>query len=132
MIREATFRLDPWKWDVVVLHGEGRPGDLERYVKGLGIPEPNVGVHANGHAWVWYGVVAIMWVKSLKMVPELVHEVVHVVSGILEGRGMKFTRDSEEAYTYAVEHLLRMILAQKKWDRVPSRVKSSIPPITPS
>jgi hypothetical protein len=111
-IRGAMFRLHPWKWDAVVLVGESTER-VNRFIEGLGIT-PNAGTEL-GHAWVYDGKPAVLWVRTLRDVPVLVHEAIHLVSGVLTARGLKLCPESEEALTYGVEDLLRRIFAQRRW-----------------
>ena len=115
-LREAVYSLVPWKWEVCVVTG----GDAEtfaRYVQTLGITGLTTGIESSGHAYVEAGFPAVIWVQDRHNLPSFVHEAMHVVSGCLEYRGVKPTRDSEEAYTYAVEALVAWYLRPRRWTR---------------
>lgn len=117
-IREASFLVSPYKWWCVVIVG-GLPADVAPYISrrvGHGI---EIVPGSNGHTVVIGGAPVVMWLRHqpARAVPVLVHEAMHAVSGILDGRGLKWTPDSEEAYTYGVEDLVRRVLAERTWRR---------------
>jgi hypothetical protein len=116
-LRWMGIRLMPWKWDGVVVIG-GTSAQFATYAKKKYNVDIESGAHAAGHAYVAYGELWLIWVETLTNLPELAHEALHVVSGVLEARGFKHTHESEEAYTYTMEDLLRQVLACKKWTRI--------------
>lgn len=114
-LREVVARANPWKWEVCFIQG-GTPAQIERYVRQQGwTGDVSMQDGAAGHCWVCLGVPVVVWVASIKDIPCLVHETMHAVFGMFEARGLKHSRDSEEAYTYTVEDLLRRVLGAKKW-----------------
>lgn len=64
------------------------------------------------------GYPVVIWIRDIKNIATLVHELMHAVFFIFRDRGIVLTRESEEAYTYTTAHLLRKIMAQKKWKSV--------------
>jgi hypothetical protein len=112
----------PWKWEICFLQG-GTREQLDRYVKEIGWGDDETGLSdgSAGHCWVKAGTPIVVWVESLENVPALVHEIMHAVFGMFEARGLKHSRESEEAYTYTVEDLLRRVLGAKKWCRVKTK-----------
>ena len=113
-MRGATFILVPWKWETIVLVG-GCEHQVDGFVTQFGMTTGAVTESSVGHTFVYAGQPIVMWVKSLKHIPELCHEVLHVVFGALEARGMTHCESSEEAYAYTAEALLNQILECKKW-----------------
>jgi hypothetical protein len=116
-MRGATFVLVPWKWETIVLVG-GCEHQLDGFVAQFGMSTDGPVGYSMGHTFVYAGQPIVMWVKSLKHIPELCHEVIHVVGGALEARGVKPCEASEEAYAYTAEAFLKQILECKKWRTV--------------
>lgn len=116
-MRVTFFRLHTWKWEGAVCVG-GTSADFVRFAKKWIDVDVISGEHAAGHAYVGYGKPWLLWVESLKNVPALAHEALHVTAGILEARGLKHSADSEEAYTYTMEEIIRNTLTAKKWKAV--------------
>jgi hypothetical protein len=115
-LRIGTFRLQPWRMELILLHGAGH-AQLAAYVREHHaivdyVPEAT----AVGHAFVYDGRPAIVWVQSIRDVPVLVHELMHVVFAVLANRGLKPVDDAEEAYTYTLECLLRQVLEHSEWE----------------
>lgn len=116
-MKALTLRLDPWKWMGVVLVG-GTPDQARAWLKKETGIEPNIGAHAVGHAYVNYGQPWLLWMDSADDVATLAHEALHIASGVLEHRGLKFTADSEEAYTYTMEFIVRAVRSCRNWREV--------------
>lgn len=118
-MKGLLVHLDIWKWDGVVLVG-GTSTDFTTYAKA----EHNLTIESNefamGHAYVQPGTVWLLWVTSLDDLAALAHEALHVVSGILESRGLTHDGASEEAYTYTMEYIIRTTLTAKarEWQRI--------------
>ena len=55
-----------------------------------------------------------MWVKDNKNIPLIGHEVMHLVFGMLDSKGIKYCAESEEAFTYSLQYWLRIILDKLK------------------
>ena len=108
------IELTIWKWDGLVASG-GRPSDFQALVKRIADHDITVGDNSAGHAFVAYGKPWLLWVQDIKDVPALAHEALHVAAGVIESRGMKHTPESEEAYTYTMEHIIRCGLSRKGW-----------------
>jgi hypothetical protein len=108
-------RANPWKWEVCFIQG-GTEAQVTKYVQEQGWDgDVSMQDGAMGHCWVRLGSPVVVWVQSVRDVPSLVHEIMHAVFGMFEARGLKHSRESEEAYTYTVEDLLRRVLEAKKW-----------------
>lgn len=116
-LREVVVTVEPFKWEASIVYGGDR-AQVDAYVKDVGIETDPVDAGSLGHTWVYAGSPGVVWVYDITDIPVLVHELMHLVSGVLEARGLKFSRDSEETYTYSVENLLRRVLHAKKWRRV--------------
>jgi hypothetical protein len=117
-LREVVALAIPWKWEVAVLQG-GTPTQIERYVRANGWTGDFTLLESHiGHCWVQDGMPVIVWVHAIADVPTLVHELMHAVFGMFAARGLKHGPDSEEAYTYTVEDLLRRVLRAQRWGRV--------------
>lgn len=109
--------LMPWKWQGVVLRG-GTSLEFQAWAKKELDVNVETGSNAAGHAHLSYGKPWLIWVLTLKDVPALAHEALHITAGLLEARGLKFSEASEESYTYTMEDILRQVLTAKKWQKV--------------
>ena len=116
-MRRADIDVALWKWQGCILAG-GTPDDFKRFAKDLFDADLDVGAHSAAHAYLAYGKPFLIWVESLDNIPALAHEALHVTFGMLELRGLKPTPDSEEAYTYTMETILRSVITTKKWKLV--------------
>lgn len=119
-MKTKVIRLSLWKWDGVLVAG-GTAEDFAAFAKRDIKAVVDVGTHSAGHAYVEYGRPFALWVESLDNVPALAHEALHITSGVLEARGLKHTPESEEAYTYTMEAIIREALRRQGWRRVSSR-----------
>lgn len=113
-LRHATFLLQPWHADVVVLHG-GTEGALQAFVHATyGIAyTPND--ETAGHTFIYPSKPVVVWVYKLADVPVLMHELSHAVFAVLRSRGMRTGAATEEAFAYTLEHLATLVLAQSEW-----------------
>lgn len=118
VLRHILVNLSLWKWEGVIAVG-GTIADFIAFAKSHGASEIHAedGGHSVGRAYVELGVPWLLWVESLDDLPALAHEALHVTSGVLEARGLKHTHESEEAYTYTMEVILRAALTAKKWEK---------------
>jgi hypothetical protein len=101
-----------WKGQLFVMVG-GTVEELELALEGWGYDMPVDGVVGK----FWFGGHAkpfMVWVRDFD-IPVLVHELEHAVFMLLDTRGLKHCDDSEEAYTYTVEALLRQVLKSDDW-----------------
>lgn len=115
-MEQTHFMLMPWKWQGAVVRG-GTPADFARWVKTYLGADINVHENNEARAYVQIGHPWVIWVRSTENIPALAHEALHVAAGVLESRGLKFSNDSEEAYAYTVEDIMRRTL-KAKWRRV--------------
>lgn len=113
-MKECLVKLMPWKWHGMVLIG-GVSSEFAAYAKRMCDIDITTGANAAGHAHVEYGKPFLIWLHSLSDIPALAHEALHVTHGILEERGLKYTPDAEEAFTYTMEDIIRQTLDCKKW-----------------
>ncbi len=111
-LKYTAIALMPWKWEGVVAQG-GSEDDFVRLAKQLGVEIYPTG--AQGKACVEDGKPWLLWVQSPGDTATLAHEALHVTSGVLEQRGLRHTNESEEAYTYTMEDLMRQVFATKRW-----------------
>ncbi len=109
--------LMPWKWEGVVLHG-GSGLRYRKWAKDALTIDVSADNGCAAHAYVLRGAPWLLWLADLTDIPSLAHEALHVTAGVLEARGMTLTRESEEAYTYTLEDIIRQTLAVKKWTKV--------------
>jgi hypothetical protein len=116
-MKYAVFRLGTWKWDVVVCVGPYQ-GQFLVEARKLGYPEIETSDGAMGRTLFASDRVAMVWVKSLRHRPELVHEALHVVTEVLLARGLRLDASSEEAFCYTQEGLVRAIWDCKEWKAV--------------
>lgn len=112
-LRIKYLSLPPWNWDGAVIAGPWT--SYIRWVKGredvdLSQMEPPAGhsLVADGRPW-------LLWVESRTNFPVLAHEGLHIVSGVLQARGMQHTDASEEAYAYTLTALLKDATSSKGW-----------------
>lgn len=117
-LRFIVVALSMWKWEGVIAVG-GTIAEFVAFAKQHGATKIEETASTTGRAYVELGVPWFLWVKSLDDVPALAHEALHVTSGILECRGLKHTADSEEAYTYTMEGIIRAALTATEWETVP-------------
>lgn len=116
-LKMAVFPNPVWGWDLVVFHG-GTFAEVMLYVeKFIGI-SCEYTTEALGHCWIDNGKPLAIWIHDLKDIPTLVHELMHATFGMLGRRGLSHSGDSEEAYTYTLQHILTRVLAAKKWATV--------------
>lgn len=118
-MKAVNVTLMPWKWDGTVLTG-GTADAFKAWAKKALDADVDTGSNSAGHAYVEYGKPWVIWIDSIANVPALAHEALHVAAGVLEGRGLSFSKGSEEAYTYTMEDILRQVLTSKRWKRVAS------------
>lgn len=116
-MKSITVMLMPWKWQGMVLHG-GTSFEFRDWAKKSIDVEIETGSNAAAHAHVSYGKPWLIWLASMRDIPALAHEALHITAGILEARGLKFAEASEEAYTYTMEDIIRQVLNAKKWESV--------------
>lgn len=113
MLKSATIPLDPWKSEVLVVHG-GSEAEFAVLAKSYGLDVPS-DTRAIGRVASKAGLV-VLWVENLRNFPVLAHEAFHLVVLVLERRGMRLSEKSEEAYTYTMEDFLTKVLDPKlKW-----------------
>jgi hypothetical protein len=119
-VRAKYIELVPWKWEGLVVLG-GTVDDYRAHVKRELHVDLDPGAHAAGHSYVEYGKPFAMWVERADNLPAIAHEAFHVTSGVLEGRGLKHTAESEEAYTYTMERLIAHCVNRSGWRAVRRR-----------
>lgn len=114
-MRTLTIRAMPWKCDVILFEGR----DIKEMIPILNRMriEPNLSRGSIGHTWIYSDTPPVIWLKTIKDIPCLVHELMYVSFGMLSMRGLKCSPKSEEAYTYTTEDLLRQTL-KGKWKKV--------------
>lgn len=118
-MKSVDVMLMPWKWAGVVLAG-GTPDGFKAWAKKTLDADVETGSNSAAHAYVEYGKPWVIWVETMTDIPALAHEALHVAAGVLEGRGLSFSKGSEEAYTYTMEDILRQVLTAKQWKKVPA------------
>jgi hypothetical protein len=116
-VKSIDIVLDIWKWSGIVFVG-GKSADFAAWCKKNLDIEIETGSNAAGHAHVSYGKPWVIWIESLNEVACLAHEALHVTTGILEARGLKYSEASEEAYTYTMEFIISHALTTKGYRKV--------------
>lgn len=106
--------LSLWKWEGVVAVG-GTIAEFVAFAREKGATKIEDTTHTCGRAYVEMGVPWLLWVETLDDLPSLAHEALHVASGVLEARGLKHVAESEEAYTYTMEGIIRAALSAREW-----------------
>jgi hypothetical protein len=114
--RFAYFDTPPWKYQVGVLYGPAK--ECDKWVKKNIDPNLTVEEYSDGMTFRKFGKPILIWVKDIKKMSTLVHEILHAVFFILDDRGVILSEESEETYTYTVSDLLDQILKHKKWKAV--------------
>lgn len=114
VVRSMDLNLVPWKWMGVVVVTKTRD-DYVRYVKRTMGMTIELGSGSIGHAYVEYGKPWLLWLTSRNDAATLAHEALHIAAGVLEARGLKYSRESEEAYTYTMEYIIRSVLTNARW-----------------
>lgn len=59
------------------------------------------------------GLFVVIWLKPSADVPTMAHEALHATWYLLKDKGLRLSEDSEEAYTYMLEWLLREIMTRR-------------------
>lgn len=118
-MKSKIITMNPWGWHGNLVVG----GDPATFSKKL---TRQLGLHEYGgspkglQGWTWLPQAQswIIWVADLENIPVLAHEGLHMVSGILEVRGVSHTKESEEAYAYTLQDFMTQALEQKGWTNV--------------
>lgn len=111
--------MDLWGWDGAIVVGgtfHKLTIFLREYIQEaplvIGQPPP-IGYCHLVPAKPW-----VMWVESLKDPTIVAHEALHITCGVLDSRGVRLVMESEEAFTYTMQHVMRMAYEKKGWKRV--------------
>lgn len=115
-LQSKVVTLGVWKWQGMVLRG-GAETEFVAYVKELTGQVIEV-TNAAGRAYLRLGIPWFLWVADAQDVPCLAHEALHITGGLLDIRGLKYSADSEEAWTYTMEHIIACALESKGWETV--------------
>lgn len=107
--------LDIWKWQGCVLVG-GTSKDFAAWAKTYIGADISASEGEAGRAYLEKNQPWLLWVESLTNVATLAHEALHIAGGVLDARGLKYTAESEEAYTYTMELIVRSTLDAKPRD----------------
>ena len=107
-MRFLTVALSLWKWKGVIAVGSTE-SQFAAFAKEHGISIEG-GRTSAGRAYVELGKPWLLWIETLDDVAALAHEALHIASGVLECRGLKHVAESEEAYTYTMEAIIRVAL----------------------
>lgn len=118
-MKSKIITMPPWGWDGNLVIGGDPPAFSPKMIKELGLHEYEGSLKGLG-GWTWLppGGSWVIWLKDLTNFPVLAHEGFHMVSGVLETRGMVHTKESEEAYAYSLQSFLEQALSKKGWTRV--------------
>lgn len=74
----------------------------------LDIPRDSISGRFVGMCSEAYGTVVAIWLRPrVAGVPVLAHEILHAVQYVLDGKGLSLSDQTDEAYTYYLEFLLR-------------------------
>ncbi len=52
----------------------------------------------------------IIWLRDLKNIPTIAHEVLHMVFDVANSKGLEYSLGSEESYTYLIAFIIDQIL----------------------
>jgi hypothetical protein len=85
------------------------PATQQQILKGFdpdleGVNGRYVGCHSEA-----YKTVVTIWLRPSSGIPIIVHEIIHALTDVLVGRGLRLAPDSDEAFAYYAEWLLREI-----------------------
>lgn len=96
--------------------------EVERTLPFLTVAEvpDNVRAHCDVYFYDKY-FYPIIWVSDPDDPSLLAHELVHYVHWLLARKGMSFTDESEEAYAYLTQFLMRFMLENRRSDRYPPK-----------
>lgn len=118
-MRSKIITMNPWGWHGNLVVGGDPATFSKRMIHELGLHEYGGSLTGlGGWAWLPKGQGWVVWVEDLKNFPVLAHEGFHMVSGILETRGLVHTKESEEAYAYTLQDFLTQALNKKGWTNV--------------
>ena len=115
-LKYAVFSPSPWKWEMCVFHGGTKDQFAASVKKHIDADIGDTISGAMGYCYVEMDKPVMVWVHDIGDIPTLVHELIHAVFGMLNGRGLTHSKDSEEAFTYSLEAVLKAIMANKKWE----------------
>lgn len=105
-----------WKWGGWVLVGPSKdyPGFMKQQLDTVDELKPNIG----GHTTIDEDKPWVLWVPDLCDHAVLAHEAFHVAYAVLDTRGVKLSVDSEEAFAYTIEHVVRTVMEAKpeQWE----------------
>lgn len=59
-----------------------------------------------------------IWLKDLDSLGTIAHEAMHFAIDLLERKGLKFSKDSEEAYTYLTDYIVEQIISARPKDNI--------------
>lgn len=117
-MKVKMVRLELWKWHGALLCG-GTERQMDVFVKkhvGDGFATTGDGCVAMARAIVQADKPFVLWVDDIRDVASVAHEALHIASGVLEARGVRHVPQSEEAYTYTMEYLIRQALDPEGWE----------------
>lgn len=119
--REVIVNVGAWKIDVVLVVGDQRD-QLDAYVRHMaaqdkydyakdGLKEKCDG-SVQGQMFEFPGGGSLIWMKE-EDTEVLVHEIFHSVFWALNTKGVRLSRDSEEAFAYLIEYLFSSLKPKK-------------------
>jgi hypothetical protein len=117
-LKAITVRFDLYDHEFVCLVG-GTPEKVINYVvHQLGLGDWTSPEGMRGMTYIRVGKVPIMWLPGKPTTPTeigtLAHEIVHILTAILVGKGIRLTPDSDEAFAYPMGYAVRRVLEQIK------------------
>ena len=118
-MKSKIITMQPWGWDGNLVIG-GDPSIFSpKMIRELGLHEYDGALKGLG-GWTWLplGGSWVIWLETITNIPVLAHEGFHMVSGVLETRGLIHTKESEEAYAYTLQSFLEQALSKKGWTKV--------------
>jgi hypothetical protein len=116
-MKALLIDLPLWVWAGELVTG-GTADDFRDYVKHLIGETPQVGTFSYGHSFMVADKPWFIWVRQAPDPPTLAHEALHIVGGVLEMRGLRWSHDSEEAYAYTLAHIVRAAASPKGWQTI--------------
>lgn len=88
---------------------ESKEESAAKQLKKIGIKDFS-SKHMDGCCWTEKGYWPVVWIKSLKDIPLLCHEITHACYGILDAKGLTVSADNHEALTYLQTYILKKLL----------------------
>lgn len=111
----TQINLDIWKCYGYVIVGGTAARSIIWAKKRLNLNIELDDSDCEGYAFIEKGVPWVIWVSTLSNAETISHEALHITRTVLESRGLVYSGDSEEAWTYTMGFIVHSAQTTKKW-----------------